>query len=76
MVSRNPFMLRCIYCDHELHPQYIASSEWHQGRVETKRYHSADSPFARKIRPENLIIFASEEDAQAQQFRPSSRLKR
>jgi aspartate carbamoyltransferase catalytic subunit len=76
IVSRNPLMLRCVYCDHELHPQYIASSEWHQGRLENKRYHSADSHFARKIRPENLIIFASEEEAQAQQFKPSSRLKR
>jgi hypothetical protein len=76
IVSRNPLMLRCIYCDHELPPQYIASSEWHQGRLENKRYHSADSHFARKIRPENLIIFASEKEAQAQHFKPSSRLKR
>jgi aspartate carbamoyltransferase catalytic subunit len=76
VVSRKPLTLRCIYCDHELHPQYIASSEWHQGRLESKRYHSADSHFARKIRPENLIIFASEKEAQAQHFKPSSRLKR
>ena len=75
VVSRQPLTLRCIYCDHELHPQYIASSEWHEGRLENKRYHRADSHFARKIRPENLIIFASEKEAQAQHFKPSRYLK-
>ena len=75
IVSREPLTLRCIYCDHELHPQYVASSEWHEGTLENKRYHRADSHFARKIRPENLIIFASENEAQAQQFRPSSYIR-
>jgi len=72
IVSREPLTLRCIYCDHDLHPQYIASSDWHEGKLESKKYHSADSHWARKINPENLIIFASEEEAQAQQFKPSS----
>jgi aspartate carbamoyltransferase catalytic subunit len=72
IVSREPLTLRCVYCEHELHPQYVASSEWHQRKLENKRYHSADSYFARKIKPENLIIFASENEAQAQQFKPSS----
>jgi aspartate carbamoyltransferase catalytic subunit len=72
IVSREPLTLRCVYCDHELQPQYVASSEWHQRKLENKRYHSADSYFARKIKPENLIIFASENEAQAQQFKPSS----
>jgi aspartate carbamoyltransferase catalytic subunit len=72
IVSREPLTLRCVYCDHELHPQYAASSDWHEGKLENKRYHSADSHFARKIKPENLIIFASENEAQAQQFKPSS----
>ncbi len=76
VVSRRPLVLRCVYCDHELHPQYVASSEWHEGRLESKRYHSADSHFARKIRPENLIVFASEEDARAQQFKPSRYVRR
>jgi hypothetical protein len=71
-VSREPLTLRCVYCEHELHPQYVASSEWHQRKLENKKYHSADSHFARKIKPENLIIFASENEAQAQQFKPSS----
>ncbi|NWF77336.1 MAG: aspartate carbamoyltransferase [Chloroflexi bacterium] len=72
IVSRQPLILRCIYCDHELRPPYVASSEWHQRKLENKKYHSADSHFARKIRPENLIIFASEKEARAQQFKPSS----
>jgi aspartate carbamoyltransferase catalytic subunit len=72
IVSREPLTLRCIYCEHELHPRYVASSDWHEGRLENKRYHSADSHFARKIKPENLIIFASEKEARAQQFKPSS----
>ena len=75
IVSREPLTLRCIYCEHELYPQYVASSDWHEGRLENKRYHSVDSHFARKIKPENLIIFASENEAQAQQFKPSSYIR-
>jgi aspartate carbamoyltransferase catalytic subunit len=76
IVSRQPLILRCVYCDHELHPQYVASSEWHQRKLENKKYHSADSHFARKIKPENLIIFGSEKEAQDLQFKPSSYVKR
>jgi len=72
IVSREPLMLRCVYCDHELHPRYVASSEWHQRKLESKKYHSADSHFARKIKPENLIIFDSEKGAQSQGFKASS----
>jgi aspartate carbamoyltransferase catalytic subunit len=75
IVSRQPLTLRCIYCDHELHPQYVASSEWHQRKLENKKYHSADSHFAQKIKPENLIVFASKDEAKAQQFRPSSYIR-
>ncbi len=72
IVSLEPLTLRCIYCEHELYPRYIASSEWHEGKLENKKYHSADSHFARKIKPENLIIFDSEEGAQSQGFKASS----
>jgi aspartate carbamoyltransferase catalytic subunit len=72
IVSRKPLTLRCLYCDHELHPQYVASSDWHEGRLENKKYHSVDSHLARKIKPENLIVFASENEAKSQQFKPSS----
>lgn len=76
IVSRLPLTLRCLYCEHELHPQYVASSDWHQGKIDNKRYHRADSASARRINPQNLIVFASEEDAQARQFKPSSYLRR
>jgi len=72
IVSREPLTLRCVYCDHELHPRYVASSEWHQRKLENKKYHSADSHFAWKINPENLIIFDSEKGAQSQGFKASS----
>jgi aspartate carbamoyltransferase catalytic subunit len=75
IVSRQPLTLRCIYCDHELHPQYVASSEWHQRKLANKKYHSADSHFAQKIKPENLIVFASKDEAKAQQFKPSSSIR-
>jgi aspartate carbamoyltransferase catalytic subunit len=72
IVSREPLTLRCVYCDHDLYPRYVASSEWHQGKLESKKYHSADSHWVRKIKPENLIIFDSEEGAQSQGFKASS----
>lgn len=76
IVSREPLTLRCIYCEHELHPQYIASSDWHEGRLENKKYHSADSHWARKIKPDKLIIFGSQNAAQSQGFKPSSYVRK
>ena len=71
IVSYQPLTLRCTYCEHEVHPQYIASSDWHEGRTATKKYHSADSHWIRKIKPENLIIFGSESEAETHGFKPS-----
>jgi len=71
IVDRNPLTLRCIYCEHGFEPKYIASSDWHEGRLATKKYHSADSHWARKIKPENLIVFDSESKAEAHGFKPS-----
>ncbi len=65
IVDDQPLTLRCVYCEHELQPQYIASSDWHEGRLANKTYHSADTYWVRKIKPENLIIFDSESEAQA-----------
>ena len=72
IVSFEPLILRCIYCEHELQPRYIASSDWHEGMSQGKKYHSAHSHLIRKIKAENLIIFNSENDAQSQGFKPSS----
>jgi len=71
IVSFEPLTLRCIYCEHELKPQYIASSEWHQRKLENKKSHSANSHWVRNIKPENLTIFTSEKEAQTHQFKPS-----
>jgi len=70
IVNREPLTLRCIYCEHGFEPKYVASADWHEGRLINKRYHSADSHWARKIKPENLIIFTSESAAEAQDFKP------
>jgi len=70
IVSREPMTLTCIYCEHETFPRYVASTEWHERTLESKRYHRADSHWARKIKPENLIIFDSENEAQSRGFKP------
>jgi len=72
IVDLKPLTLRCVYCEHEVHPQYVASSEWHEGILAEKKYHSAGSHLTRKIKPENLIIFDEESEAQARGFKPSS----
>ncbi len=71
IINLEPLTLRCAYCEHEVHPQYIASSDWHEGKVDTKKYHRADSHWARKIKPENLIIFDSGGEAEAHGFKLS-----
>jgi len=71
IVNSKPLTLRCVYCEHGFEPRYVASSDWHEGKVATKTYHSADSHWARKIKPENLIIFNSDGEARAYGFKPS-----
>ncbi len=71
IVNRQPLVLRCVYCEHGFEPRYVASSEWHQGMLESKKYHRADSHLARKIKPENLIIFDSRKEAEDYGFKPS-----
>ena len=73
MLTGKPLMLRCVYCDHETHPPYIASSKWHQGILQNKRYYSSDSFMLERIKPENLLIFASESEARARGFSPGQR---
>jgi len=67
----HPLTLRCTYCEHGIEPAYVASAEWHEGKTETKKYHAAGSHWARDIRPENLIVFNSEAEAQACGYKPS-----
>jgi aspartate carbamoyltransferase catalytic subunit len=71
IVNTSPLTLRCTYCEHGFEPKFVASAEWHEGKLDTKKYHSADSHWAKDIRPENLIVFADEAEAQAHGFKPS-----
>lgn len=71
IVNRQPLTLRCVYCEHGFEPKYIASSEWHEGKLASKKYHSAGSHWAQKIKAENLLVFTSSREAEAQGFKPS-----
>ncbi|HJX13735.1 MAG TPA: aspartate carbamoyltransferase [Dehalococcoidales bacterium] len=71
IVNLQPLTLRCIYCEHGIEPKYVASADWHEGKLETRKYHSADSHWATTIRPENLIVFNTEKEAEAHGFKPS-----
>ncbi len=71
IVNTDPLTLRCAYCEHGIEPKYIASSEWHEGKAESKKYHDAASHWVKTIHPENLIVFNSEAEAQAHGFKPS-----
>ena len=73
IVSNNPLILRCVYCEHENYPEYIASSKWHQGIAENKRYYKANSYMLERIKPENLILFDSASVAQDEGFKPGKR---
>jgi aspartate carbamoyltransferase catalytic subunit len=75
IVKLKPFTLRCVYCEHGFEPKFIASSEWHEGRLSTKTYHRSDSRWVKKISPENLIVFNTEEDALSHGFQPDRSVK-
>lgn len=69
-----PLTLRCVYCDSETRPAFIASSDWHQGILKYRKYYTSDSFMLDRIRPENLIIFDSEREAQEHGFMPGKRV--
>jgi len=71
IVNTKPLTLRCVYCEHGFEPKYVASADWHEGKLDTKKYHSADSHWTQIIKPENLIVFNTEAEAQAHGFKPS-----
>jgi len=71
IVNRDPLMLRCVYCEHSFEPKFVASSDWHEGRINSKKYHNASSHWAKTIKPENLIVFNTEAEAKAQGYKPS-----
>jgi aspartate carbamoyltransferase catalytic subunit len=71
VVSRDPLTLRCVYCEHGSQPEYVATTDWHEGKLEYKIYHGADSHWAKRIKPENLIVFTSAEEAEAHGYKAS-----
>jgi len=71
IVNNQPLTLRCVYCEHGFEPKFVASTDWHEHKLDTKKYHSADSHWTHIIKPENLIAFNTEADAQAHGFNPS-----
>jgi aspartate carbamoyltransferase catalytic subunit len=71
IVNTNPLTLRCVYCEHGFEPKFVASTDWHEHKLDTRKYHSADSHWTKFIHPENLIVFNTEEEAQAHGFKPS-----
>jgi aspartate carbamoyltransferase catalytic subunit len=73
IVGHQPLTLRCVYCEHGMEPEYVASTNWHEGKTSEKKYHRAGSHWAQDIKAENLIIFNSEEQARAHGFRPGQR---
>lgn len=71
VVSYAPLTFRCNYCEHGTEPKFIASSEWHEGKLEYKNYHRSASHWTKKIKPENLIAFDSEMEAEKHGFKPA-----
>ena len=69
LVLDAPPRLRCEYCDHEVAPPVIATSEAYDEPTNRRKYHPARSRWTATIRPENLLLFASAEAAEAAGFR-------
>jgi len=76
IVSYKPLTLRCTYCEHGFEPKYVASTEWHEGMLESKKYHGAGSHWSQHIKPENLLIFNSAEDAETAGFKLDNRARK
>ncbi len=72
LVASTPPRLRCGYCDHETEPAVVATAEAYDEPTYRRKYHRARSRWATTIRPENLLLFASAEDAEAAGFRPGA----
>jgi aspartate carbamoyltransferase catalytic subunit len=76
IVSFKPLTLRCNYCEHGFEPKYVASTEWHEGMLVSKKYHSAGGHWSQHIKPENLLLFNSAEDAEAAGFKADIKEKK
>jgi aspartate carbamoyltransferase catalytic subunit len=66
LASRFPIRAYCGYCSQELYAPWI-------GCTTSGHYHERDSASARKIRPEHMVLLASEAQARALGFTPPAR---
>jgi hypothetical protein len=72
IIAGVPPRLRCFYCDYELEPAVIATSEAYDEPFSRRKYHPARSRWAATIRPENLLLFTSAAEAERAGFRPGA----
>lgn len=61
LAGRDPFCIRCVFCDSETIVNVV-------GCASTHHFHASGSPEIARIKPDNLVAFASESDAQAAGF--------
>jgi len=67
LASRHPVRAFCGYCSHQFEVAMI-------GCRTTGFYHEPSSPAVQQIRPDHLVLFQNEAQAQAQGFRPAARV--
>jgi len=65
-VRRDPLVLECHYCGVSVRPRFAGS------RLE-KRYHALSAADLRRVRPGNLVYFASWQEAEQAGFLPARR---
>lgn len=71
LIEARPPRLRCAFCDHEVVGAYVATAEAYDEPTSRRKYHPATSRWATTIRPENLLVFSSAEQAEELGFRPA-----
>ncbi|MFW6056486.1 MAG: aspartate carbamoyltransferase catalytic subunit [Chloroflexota bacterium] len=71
LIEVSPPRLRCSFCDHEVTGACVATSEAFDEPMSRRKYHPASSRWATTIRPENLLVFATAEDARTHGFKPA-----
>lgn len=67
LASRQPVRAFCGFCSHEFEVALV-------GCRTTGLYHDRDAPAVQQIRPDHLVLFQDETQAQAQGFKPAARV--
>ncbi len=66
LASRHPLRAACGFCSHELSIAFVGCST-------TRHFHTRDSAAARKIRPDHLVFFRDENEAEARGYVAATR---